>query len=131
MSIVIPDISPAELFDRLRGRIVEAQPGYPEVIHLRLIDPGGAEWGFSTADAHYSPTDPDALLGKTIIGAWLEGPLGNLTLGFSDGSRFRVTVEPQEQEDDPVNWRLFTPYGLILAWGPGVSWRLKRGDEPI
>jgi hypothetical protein len=117
--------------DRLRGRIFEAAPGYPEVIHLRLIDSAGAEWGFSTADAYYSPSDPDALLGKTIVSANLEGPLGNLTIGFSDGTDFRVTVEPQTAEDDPVNWRLHTPDGFILAWGPGVHWAMKRGDEPI
>jgi hypothetical protein len=131
MAVVIPDISPNELLDRLRGRIVHAEPGYPEVIHLRLIDSAGAEWGFSTADAYYSPSDPEALLGKTVVSVDLEGPLGNLTMDFSDGTFFRVTVEPQDAEDNPVNWRLHTPDGFILAWGPGVNWALKRGDEPI
>ena len=51
MATVIPDISPAELLGGFRGRILDAQRGYPEVIHIDLIDPAGAKWGFSTADA--------------------------------------------------------------------------------
>jgi hypothetical protein len=131
MAIVIPDISPAEILEGLRGRIFHARPGYPETIHLKLIDPRGAEWRFSTADADCSPSEPDDLFGKTIVSADLEGPLGNLTIGFSDGTAFRVCVEPQEAEDDPVNWRLRTPEGLFLEWGPGVHWALKRGSDPI
>jgi hypothetical protein len=131
MSIVIPDTSPIELLGRLRGHIVDAQPGYPEVIHLKVVDSAGAEWIFSTGDAYYFPSDPDVLLGKTIVSADLEGPLGNLILGFSDGTDFRVTMEPQTAENDPYNWLLLTPDRLILIWGPGVHWALKRGDEPI
>jgi hypothetical protein len=131
MTIVIPDISPAEVLDGLRGQIFYAEPGYPEVIHLRLIDPRGAEWWFSTHDAYFSPSDPDALRGKTIISADLEGPLGNLTIGFSDGTSFRVWVDPQEAPDDPVNWKVYTPDDLVLAWGPGVHWALKRDGDPL
>jgi hypothetical protein len=131
MSIAIPDISPTELLDRFRGRVSDARPGYPEVIHLYLIDPEGAEWGFSTWDADYSPSDPAALVGKTVVSMDLVGPLGNVTIGFSDGTDFRVTMEPQTAETDPMNWTLHTPEGFILVWGPGDSWRLKRGDEPL
>jgi len=132
MSVVIPDTSPSELLGRLRGqRISDARPGYPEVIHLHVPDPGGAKWVFSTWDADYSPSDPAALRGKTIVSADLVGPLGNLTISFSDGTDFRVTMEPQTAENDPMNWTLLTPDGFILVWGPGANWALKRGDEPL
>jgi hypothetical protein len=131
MSVVISDISPAELLDRLRGRIIDVHPAYPETIHLELIDAHGGEWYFSTHDADYSPSDPGVLRGKTIVSVDHVGPLGNLTFEFSDGSRFLVLVEPQEREDDPVNWRLYTPEGLVLVWGPGISWRLKRASDLV
>ena len=35
MAVVIPDISPTDLLGRFRGTIVDAAPGYPEVLHLR------------------------------------------------------------------------------------------------
>jgi hypothetical protein len=131
MTSVIPDISPTELLDGFRGLIEDAHPAYPETIHLEVRDAAGDLWKFSTHDANYSPSDPDVFLGKTVVSADLVGPLGDLTIGFSDGTDFRVTVEPQTAPDDPVNWRLYTPDGFILAWGPGVHWAMKRGDEPI
>jgi hypothetical protein len=131
MSIVIPDISPAELLAGFRGRIFHSKPGYPERINLKSIDSKGAEWRFSTHDAYYAPSDPEALLDKTVVSVDHEGPLGNLTIGFSDGTSFRVWVEPQEAPDDPINWRLRAPEGLVLAWGPGVHWAWKRGSDPF
>jgi hypothetical protein len=131
MASVIPDISPPELLARFRGRIIAANPAYPETIHLEVRDEAGDLWKFATHDAAYSPSDPCLFPGKTVVSVALEGPLGNLTVGFSDETDFRVTVEPQDAEDDPVNWRLYTPDGFILAWGPGVHWALKRADEPI
>jgi hypothetical protein len=131
MASVIPDISPKQLLKDFRGPIVDAHPAYPETIHLEIRDAAGGLWKFATHDAYYSPSDPDVFPGKTVANVDLEGPLGNLTIGFSDGTDFRVTVEPQDAQDNPVNWRLYTPDGFILAWGPGVHWALKRGDEPI
>jgi hypothetical protein len=131
MSLVIPDISPSELLEGFRGPIVDAHPAYPETIHLEVRDAAGGLWKFATHDADYSPSDPDVFPGKTLVSADLEGPLGNLTIGFSDETRFRVTVAPPDGEDDPVNWRLYTPDGFVLAWGPGVKWELKRGSDPI
>jgi hypothetical protein len=131
MATVIPDTSPGELLAGLRGRIVDAAPGYPEVIHLEMIDSKGQRWGLSTQWADYSPSDPDLLRGKTVVSADLVGPRGNLTLGFSDGTSFRVTTEPQGAPDDPFNWMLFTPDGFVLYWGPGDNWVLRRGNDPI
>jgi hypothetical protein len=131
MTIVIPDTSPVEILARLRGLVEDAHPSYPETIHVLVRDALGGSWCLSTHDAYYAPSDPEALIGKTIVSADHEGPLGNLTIGFSDGSSFRVWVDPQETPDDPVNWRLRTPEGLFLAWGPGVTWALKRGSDPV
>jgi hypothetical protein len=131
MAVVIPDITPVEVLARLRGLVVDVRPAYPETIHLYVRDALGSLWCLATFDAYYSPSDPDALRDKTIVSADLEGPLGNLTIGFSDGTAFRVSVEPQEADDDPFNWMLRMPEGLILYWGPGVRWVLKRGSDPI
>lgn len=131
MASVIPDISPVELLGKFRGPITAANPAYPETIHLEVRDGEDGLWKFATHDAAYSPSDPEAFPGKTVVSADLEGPLGNLSIGFSDGTCFRVTVEPPDTEDDPVNWRLYTPDGFVLAWGPGVKWELKRGSDPI
>jgi len=130
VSAVIPDISPVELLGRMRGRIVAAHPAYPETIHLELTDHHGGEWYLSSHDADYSPSDPDALRGKIVVSADLEGPLGNLTIDFSDGTSFRVTVDPQESPDDPVNWRLYTPDDVVLVYGPGGNWRFRRRTDP-
>jgi hypothetical protein len=131
MAVVIPDISPAELLGQLRGTIIDVRPAYPEAIHLRVRDANGHEWRFSTADADYSPSDPDVLRGKVIVDVRRDGPLGDMTIRFSDGSSFEVTVEPQTADDDPSNWSLFTPEGLVLEWGPGESWRLVRSTDPL
>ncbi|HEX4306369.1 MAG TPA: hypothetical protein VHZ54_10050 [Solirubrobacterales bacterium] len=131
MATVIPDISPAEVLARFRGLVVEVHPAYPETIHLYVRDALHGLWCLATHDAYYSPSDPEALCGKAIVSADLEGPLGNLTVGFSDGTSFRVWVDPQEAPDDPFNWMLHMPEGLILCWGPGVHWALKRGSDPV
>jgi hypothetical protein len=131
MPIVTPDISPAQILEGFRGPIEDAHSAYPETIHLEVRDAAGGLWKFATHDACYWPPDPEAFPGKTVVGADLVGSSGGLTIGFSDGTDFRVTVEPQTAEEDPVNWRLYTPDGFILVWGPGERWALKRGDEPI
>src|SRR4051794_6280279 len=128
MASVIPDISPMRIVEGFRGPIEDAHPAYPETIHLEVRDAAGGVWKFATHDAEYSPSDPDVFPGKTVVSADLVGPLGNPTIAFSDGTDFRVTMEPQTATNDPVNWVLYTPDGFFLAWGPGEHWALKRGD---
>jgi hypothetical protein len=130
MAVVIPDISPVDLLGRFRGPITHAAPGYPEVVHLEVTDSEGGVWGLSTWDADYSPTDPDMLLGKTIVGADFDDDSGSLTIGFSDGSEFKVTAIRSLPEDEVENWQLFTPEGLVLNYGPAGRWRLKRAGNP-
>jgi hypothetical protein len=130
MPVVIPDISPADLLARFRGPVLDARPTYPERVHLEVKDVHGGKWSLATWDADYSPSDPEVLLGKTVVSADLEGRSGNLTIGFSDGSTFRVISDLYEPGDDVENWDLFTPEGLVLVYGPGDRWKLARGSDP-
>ena len=130
MAVVIPDISPADLLARFRGPISDPRPTYPERLHFEVEDADGGEWTFATWDAEYSPSDPDALRGKTIVSVDLDKPSGDLTVGFSDGSTFRVVAIPYPPEDEVENWQLFTPEGLVLNYGPAGCWRLKRAGDP-
>ncbi|HEY2052925.1 MAG TPA: hypothetical protein VGH14_03215 [Solirubrobacterales bacterium] len=130
-STVIPDISPAELLGRFRGRIFTASRAYPETIQFKLRDAEGGEWWLATQWADYSPSDPDAIVGKTVVGAELNERSGDLTLTFSDGTAFRAISRPQEEPgDDLEHWDLFTPEGLVLIWGPDASWKLKSASDP-
>jgi hypothetical protein len=130
MSIATPETLATELLGRLRGRITDVHPAYPETIHLELTDTLGGAWYFATLDASYSPSDPEALRGKTIVDVTQELPSGGLTMSFSDGTCFRLSVEPPDADDDPANWRLYTPEGLALSWGPGAVWDIARANAP-
>jgi hypothetical protein len=126
---VIPDTFPTELLSRFRGLIVDARPAYPEVLHLKVKDAEGGEWWFTTQEAQWSPADPEALLHKTIISADVDGDSGELTVGFSDGSAFRVTPDHEGAFDDLEAWELFTPERTILSFGPRGRWLLGRADN--
>jgi hypothetical protein len=128
MATVIPDLSPAELLGRFRGTIVRAAPGYPEVIHLKLKDKDGDQWSFSTWYAEFSPTDPELLLGKTVIDVEFERS-GKLTMRFSDGSEFNVRPEPEEPDDELPTWSLLTPDDLSLQFRPRDRWTLGLGSD--
>ena len=129
MATVIPDLSPADLLGRFRGTIIDAAPGYPEVIHLELKDADGDEWSFSTWYAEFSPTDPELLLGKTVVDVDFERS-GKLTMRFSDGSEFNVRPEPEGPDDKLSTWQLLTPGGrLSLDFRPRDRWTLGLGSE--
>lgn len=132
MSTVVQNVSPADLLSRFRGQIIAADPGYPEVLLLKLRDDEGGEWWFSTLYAEYSPSDPEVFLGKTVVAADLR-PSGNLTVDFSDGSRLEVRpipLEPGDSGDDLETWNLIAPDGLIVEYGPGERWTLKALGRP-
>jgi hypothetical protein len=128
MATVIPGLSPADLLARLRGTIIDAAPGYPEVIHLNVRDAKGDVWRFSTFYAEYSPSDPEFFRGKTLVDVDLE-PSGKLTMRFADGSEFNVLPEPEEPDDRLMTWLLLTPDGLSLRFRPRGRWELGRADE--
>jgi hypothetical protein len=127
-----PDISPSDLLSRIRGPVVHAAPGYPEVIHLEVRDAEGARWRFSTNYAEYAPSDPELLLEKTVVAVDLERS-GKLIMGFSDGSTFAVLpipLDPQESGEYLETWNLITPDGLSLWYGPRGRWLMRRASDP-
>jgi len=120
-----------ELLARLRGTITDARPAYPETIQLQLQDADNGEWWLTTEDADYLPSDPDVVRGKTVIDVSLDERIGRLTVSFSDGSDFAIARRLPVYPDYPPYWRLYTPEGLVLSYGPGQAWTLKRGTDPI
>lgn len=126
--MVIPDLSPSDLLSRLRGQIVDARPTYPERMRLEIDDVDGARWRFVTHFSDYAPADPDALRTKTVVDAKLDRRSGDLAIALSDGSAFEVTCV--RGEDELPSWRLFTPEGLTLTYGPGPEWKLGRATDP-
>ncbi len=49
----------------------------------------------------------------------------DLRLWLSDGSTLDVKPTPVGAEDDPPNWELISPTGLVLEFGPGVRWQFS------
>lgn len=128
MATVVPNLSPSEILSHLRGTIVYAAPGYPEVIIFRVKDAKGDIWRFMTLYADYSPSDPELFLGKMVVDVNLDRS-GELTMRFSDGSEFNVLPEPEEPDDELMTWLLITPDGLSLRFRPRGRWELGRADE--
>jgi hypothetical protein len=114
---------------RFRGAIVDARIAYPEVLHLDVRDEEGALWQFATQDASWLPRDPVELRHKTIVAAEIDWDTGTLRCELSEGSAFTVIPAPQEEADDPPNWELFMPNGLLLDFGPGARWRIGDPRE--
>lgn len=133
MAIVIPDTSPADLLKGFRGHVTSSRAGYPDVLHIDIEDADGRVWWFSTFDAAYSPSEPERFIGKVVVDAALDIRSRELTIGFSDGSSLRVVPAPRTAAEpgDLENWSLFTPDGLVLNYGPGDHWVLKRASDPI
>jgi hypothetical protein len=130
MAITIPDISPADLLGRIRGTIIGAAPGYPEVIHLKIEDGEGAVWRFSTFYCDFSPSDPNFFLGKIVVDIEFEQS-GRLRMLFADGSEFNVLPEPEEPDDELSTWDLITPDGLSLRFRPRELWTLRLASEVV
>jgi hypothetical protein len=130
MALVTPDTSPADLLDRVRGLANEAGLTYPERAHLPVIDERGGRWLLATWEANYAPKDPAELNGKIVVDIDL-GDSGELLVHFSDGTRFDVTPVPDNGDDAIESWKLFTPEGWVLVYGPWGLWRWVRADEPL
>jgi hypothetical protein len=134
MSVVIPDTTPTDLLSRFRGLVTSSRPAYPDVLHLDVQDAKGNVWWFGTSYATYAPSDPDVFLGKTVVDAELDATSSQVTIRFSDGSDLKVSPVPRrpgEPDEDLENWKLFTPEGLVLKYGPEDRWILKRSSDPI
>ncbi|HEU0018959.1 MAG TPA: hypothetical protein VFQ14_01580 [Thermoleophilaceae bacterium] len=126
---VARDSALTDVLASFRGSIIDARLAYPEVLHLDVRDDKGELWQFATQDASWLPSDPAEMRYKSIVRAEIDWSTGKLNCELSDGATLMVTPAPQEEPDDPPNWELFTPNGLLLEFGPGEHWRLGDADE--
>ena len=93
-----------------------------------IRDPAGELWRLITQDAEWTPGEPSALVGRSIQDAEIDEDSGELSCQLSDGSRLVVSPTHQEADDDPPNWELIAPDGLVLEFGPGMRWRIGNAD---
>jgi hypothetical protein len=131
MAAVALNESPASVLRSLRGDIIAARKAYPDILHVEVRDPRGDVWRLATQDAEWSPSDPSELLDLSAESAEVDEKTGELRLGLSNGSVLKVVPAPHESEDDPANWKLLTPGGLVLVFGPGGGWHFKRSDDQV
>lgn len=123
------DASPLNALRSMRGAIVDARIVYPEVLHVEIKDSAGKLWHLATQDAEWSPSDPAELVGRLVDDADIDAETGELRCKLSDGSLLDVKPAPREAEDDPPNWELITPGGVVLEFGPGVRWQIGSADS--
>jgi hypothetical protein len=125
------DASPANVLRSMRGSIVDARIAYPQVLHAEIRDAAGELWRFATQGAEFSPSDPDELVGHSIEDAEIDEGTGELRCKLSEGAVLDVKPAAREADDDPPNWELITPDGLVLEFGPGVRWRIGSADARV
>lgn len=127
-TVVALDASPANVLRSMRGPIVDARLAYPDVLHVEVRDSSGELWRLATQDAEWSPSDPAELVGNSIDDAEIDEDTGELRCKLSNGSMLDVKPAAQEASDDPPNWELITPGGVVLEFGPGVRWQISSAD---
>jgi len=123
------DASPLNVLRSMRGSIVDARIGYKDVLHVEIEDSAGELWRLATQDAEWSPSDPAELVGRSVDDADIDEQTGELRCKLSDGSLLNVRPANRETEDDPPNWELITPGGVVLEFGPGVRWQIGNADS--
>jgi len=129
-TVVALDSSPANVLRSMRGSIVGARLGYPDVLQVEIRDAAGETWMLATQDAEWTPTDPGELVGQSVEDAQIDEATGELLCKLSDGSVLDVKPARKEADDDPPNWELITPGGVLLEFGPGVRWQISSADDP-
>jgi hypothetical protein len=128
--VAAPEASLASLLHMMRGEIVDAGPAYPDVLHVEVRDRDGDSWHLGTLDAQWSPSKPTELVGRAIEDVDLDEETGRLRCKLSDGTVLDVRPTAREADDDPPNWELITPGGVVLEFGPGVRWQISGADGP-
>jgi hypothetical protein len=128
--VIALDSSPLNVLRSMRGSIVDARIAYPEILHVEIKDSAGELWRLATQDADWSPSDPAELVGRSVADANIDANTGELRCKLSDGSVLDVKPADREAEDDPPNWELITPGGVVLEFGPGVRWQIGSADSP-
>jgi len=129
-SVLALDASPANVLRSLRGPIVDAHLAHPKVLHLEIRDSAERLWRFATQDAEWSPSDPSELIDRSIEDAEIDEGTGELRCKLSDGLLLDVKPAASEASDDPPNWELISPDGLVFEFGPGVRWQISSADAP-
>lgn len=129
-SVVALDASPVNVLRSMHGAIVDARIAYPQVLHVEIRDSDGDIWRLSTQGAEWSPSDPASLVGLSLERAGIDEASGEMRCRLSDGSTLEVRPFPFEAIDDPPNWEVITPNGLVLEFGPGLRWQISRADTP-
>ncbi len=125
------DASPLSVLRSLRGEILDARIAYPQVLHVEIRDSHGGLWRLATQDADWSPSDPAKLVGRAIEAAEIDEETGELRCKLSGGSMLDVKPADREADDDPPNWELIAPDGLVLEFGPGMRWRIGSADSRV
>jgi hypothetical protein len=128
-AVVTLDASPLTVLHSMRGSIVDARISYPEILHVEIKDSTGELWHLATQDAEWSPSDPGELIGRSVDDATIDEETGELRCRLSDGSMLDIRPAVGEAEDDPPNWELITPGGVVLEFGPGVRWQIGSADS--
>jgi hypothetical protein len=128
MSTVIPDISPSDLLGRFRGTVSDAHNPSSSRVRLDVRDGAGGKWHLVSWEASYVSSETGRLEGKVIVEVGLDPASEVLTVGFSDNSQLTLTPQREPAEEAIEDWELFTPDGLVLAYGPRGHWQLSRSD---
>jgi hypothetical protein len=124
--------SPANVLEALRGEIVDARLGYPEVLQLTIRDRENRTWQLASQDAGFSPRDPSRLLDLSIAAATIETTTKALVCELSDGSRLEIRPDAQKPGvGDPPYWELLTPFGQVLQFGPGLHWQINEAGALV
>ena len=112
----------------MRGPIIDARIAYPDVLHVKVRDSRGQLWRLATQDAEWSPADPAELVGRSIDDASIDEESGELRCALSDGSSFNIKPVGAEADDNLPYWELISPAGVVLEFGPGISWQISSAD---
>lgn len=128
-SVVALDRSPKNILRAFRGEIVAARVAYPKVLHVEVRDSRDGVWRLATQDAKWRPADPEGLVGRSVEGAAIDGGSGELACRLSGGETLRIVPGARESSDDPPNWELLTPEGVLLEFGPGLRWQIAGPDS--
>lgn len=126
-TVAAQQASLSSLLEALRGEIVDARLGYPNVLHVEISDLDGDRWSLVTQDAEWSPAEPADLVGGVIEKAEIGGA-GELRCRLSNGTVLAITPAERASEDDPPHWELLTPGGVALEFGPGDRWQISGAD---
>jgi hypothetical protein len=124
--------SPAKALEAIRGEIIDARLGYPEILQLSIRGQANRTWLLASQDADFSPRDPSRLVGLSITTASIETVTNALICELSDGSRLELRPTGKKQgPSDPPYWELLTPFGQVLQFGPGLHWQINEADAPV